>query len=379
MTIKRMSIVLVVLTLAIIACQTPGFTPSLAPTVQSVPVPNNQPAPLEADNPVEQQGVLADLYEKVIPSIVAVQTTTGLGSGFIFDDQGHVVTNFHVVEGSDQVEVDFMSGFKAYAKVIGTDLDSDLAVVEVQNAPAEELHPVALGNSDELKVGQSVVAIGNPFGLNGTMTVGIVSALGRTSESAHSTAEGSFFTAGDLVQTDAAINPGNSGGPLLNLNGEVIGVNREIRSVSTTGNGQAVNSGIGLAISSNIVKRVVPILISEGKYDYPYLGISSFSDLSLDVINALNLKSFTGAYVTEVVPGGPADKAGIKAGDQPSSVHGLNAGGDLIIAIDNHPIRRFDELLAYLIKNKRPGDTVVLTIQRGEEKMDVNITLEKRP
>ncbi len=306
MIIKRMSAVLVVLTLAIIACQTPGIAPSLAPTVQSVPVPNNQPAPLEATSPVEQQGILADLYEKVIPSIVAVQTSTGLGSGFVFDGQGHVVTNFHVVEGTNQVEVDFMSGYKAYGKVIGTDLDSDLAVVEVQNAPAEELHPVALGNSEELKVGQTVVAIGNPFGLNGTMTVGIVSALGRTSESAHSTAEGSFFTAGDLVQTDAAINPGNSGGPLLNLNGEVIGVNREIRSVSTAGNGQAVNSGIGLAISSNIVKRVVPVLISKGKYDYPYLGISSFSDLSLDVINELKLKSFIGAYVTEVVPGGPA-------------------------------------------------------------------------
>src|SRR6266545_1462328 len=235
MIIKRMSAVLVVLTLAIIACQTPGIAPSLTPTVQSVPVPNNQPAPLEATSPVEQQGILADLYEKVIPSIVAVQTSTGLGSGFVFDGQGHVVTNFHVVEGTNQVEVDFMSGYKAYGKVIGTDLDSDLAVVEVQNAPAEELHPVALGNSEELKVGQTVVAIGNPFGLNGTMTVGIVSALGRTSESAHSTAEGSFFTAGDLVQTDAAINPGNSGGPLLNLNGEVIGVNREIRSVSTAG------------------------------------------------------------------------------------------------------------------------------------------------
>ncbi len=379
MIIKRMSAVLVVLTLAIIACQTPGIAPSLAPTVQSVPVPNNQPAPLEATSPVEQQGILADLYEKVIPSIVAVQTSTGLGSGFVFDGQGHVVTNFHVVEGTNQVEVDFMSGYKAYGKVIGTDLDSDLAVVEVQNAPAEELHPVALGNSEELKVGQTVVAIGNPFGLNGTMTVGIVSALGRTSESAHSTAEGSFFTAGDLVQTDAAINPGNSGGPLLNLNGEVIGVNREIRSVSTAGNGQAVNSGIGLAISSNIVKRVVPVLISKGKYDYPYLGISSFSDLSLDVINELKLKSFIGAYVTEVVPGGPADKAGIKAGNTSTSIPNLNAGGDLIIAIDNRPISGFDELLAYLITNKQPGDTVVLTVLRGEEKTDVNVKLEKRP
>jgi 2-alkenal reductase len=331
-----------------------------------------------ASNPVEQQDILVNLYQRVSPSIVAIQTSSGLGSGFVYDGQGYVVTNFHVVDGANQVEVDFMSGYKAYGNVVGTDLDSDLAVVKV-DAPAEQLKPVALGNSDELKVGQSVVAIGNPFGLNGTMTLGIVSALGRTSESAHTTADGTFFTAGDLIQTDAAINPGNSGGPLLNLNGEVVGVNREIFSFTQTSTGQPANSGIGLAISSNIVKRVVPVLIAEGKYDYPYLGISSRDDLSLEMISALDLKSFTGAYVSEVAPGGPAEKAGIRAGDRTTSIPGLRAGGDLIIAIDGREIRRFDELLAYLITNKMPGDTVVLTIQRGEEKLDVSLELGKRP
>jgi len=378
MTIKRISVVLVVLTLAIIACQTPTFTPALPPTANSVPVPNNQPAPLTAGDPVEQQAILVELYERVSPSIVAVQTSSGLGSGFVFDGQGHVVTNFHVVDGANQVEVDFMSGYKAYGEIVGTDLDSDLAVIKV-DAPAEELKPIALGNSDELKVGQSVVAIGNPFGLNGTMTLGIVSALGRTSESAHTTADGTFFTAGDLIQTDAAINPGNSGGPLINLNGEVVGVNREIFSFNQTSTGQPANSGIGLAISSNIVKRVVPVLIAEGKYDYPYLGISSMDDMSLEVIDALGLKAFTGAYVTEVTPGGPADKAGIREGDRTTSVPGLRAGGDLIVAIDGHEVRRFDELLAYLITNKMPGDTVVLTILRGEQKSDVSLELGKRP
>ncbi|MBI5841588.1 MAG: trypsin-like peptidase domain-containing protein [Chloroflexi bacterium] len=374
MKTKQPSIALVVIAIAMIACQATGNTPAIIPTIGS-----SQAIPGEPINLGEQQDTLVALYQRVSASIVAIQTSSGgLGSGFVFDQNGHIVTNFHVVEGEKQVEVDFMSGYKTYGNVIGTDLDSDLAVVKV-DAPAEELNPVTLGNSDELKVGQTVVAIGNPFGLNGTMTMGIISALGRTSNSAHATSGGGVFTAGDLIQTDAAINPGNSGGPLFNLNGEVIGVNREILSFSTTNSGQAANSGIGLAISSNIVKRVVPVLISNGKYDYPYLGISSRDDMSLDIINALGLTSFTGAYVTDVVNGGPADKAGIKAGDKTTSIPGVKSGGDLIIAIDGRAIRRFDELLAYLITNKAPGDTVVLTVLRGDEKVDISIELGRRP
>jgi 2-alkenal reductase len=246
------------------------------------------------------------------------------------------------------------------------------------NAPASELHPLPLGDSDSLQVGQTVVAIGNPFGLNGTMTTGIVSALGRTLESQRDAPSGGFFTAGDIIQTDAAINPGNSGGPLFDLNGKVIGVNRAIRTTNFTDTGEPLNSGIGFAIAINIVKRVTPVLINEGKYDYPYLGISSYDELSLPQIEALGLQSFTGAYVTSVTPEGPADQAGIRAGDQTTSV-GLNAGGDLITAIDGQAVQRFDDLLRYLINNKSPGDTVVLTVMRGEEQLDILVTLGKRP
>jgi 2-alkenal reductase len=388
---KTFLLALIALVLSALACQAVSVTPVVFPTL-AVPTvtqrgdagaqpPLSQP-PVSGNLP-SQQDMLVSLYERVSPGIVTIQVSDdqgggSLGSGFVFDQQGHVVTNYHVVEGAKQVEVDFMSGYKVYGTVIGTDLDSDLAVIKV-DAPADELHPLSLGDSETLKVGQTVVAIGNPFGLNGTMTVGIVSALGRTLDSAHASPTGGFFTAGDIIQTDAAINPGNSGGPLLNLNGEVIGVNRAIRTTNFTTTGEPLNSGIGFAISINVVKRVVPVLIRDGKYAYPYLGIGSVNDLSLAEIEALGLKSFTGAYITNVVPGGPADKAGLRSGSRPTNFPNLKAGGDLIVAIDGRPIRRFDELLAYLITNKSPGDQVVLTILRGEEKLDVTVTLDKRP
>jgi 2-alkenal reductase len=274
--------------------------------------------------------------------------------------------------------VDFTTGYKIYGTVVGTDLDSDLAIVKV-NAPASELHPLPLGDSNSLKVGQTVIAIGNPFGLSGSMTTGIISALGRTLESQREAPSGGLFTAGDIIQTDAAINPGNSGGPLFNLNGEVIGVNRAIRTNNFTGTGEPLNSGIGFAIAINIVKRVTPVLIAEGQYDYPYLGISSIDELSLPQIEALGLDSFTGAYVTSVTPNSPADKAGVQAGEETTSIQGLNAGGDLIIAIDGQSTPNFDELLQYLINNKSPGDTAVLTVLRNEEQLDLTITLGKRP
>ncbi len=375
----KLSLALTVLVLAALACQ---IGENAAPSAAAAPTVAIQPPTLpQAGSVLEDQDVLVALFEKVSPGVVAIKTVGeqagSLGSGFVYDDQGHIVTNYHVVEGSSEVEVDFATGFKTYGTIIGTDLDSDLAIVEVE-APAAELHPLALGDSDALKVGQSVVAIGNPFGLDSTMTLGIVSALGRTLDSIHAAPGGGFFTAGDIIQTDAAINPGNSGGPLFNLNGEVIGVNRAIRTDSTSVSGDPLNSGIGFAVSSNIVKRVAPALIAEGKYDYPYLGISSMDELSLPVIEALGLKTFTGAYVTGVTPGGPADKAGLKGGTEVTGA-GIPAGGDLITAIDGRPIKTFDELLSYLVKNKAPGDTVVLTVLRGEETLEVTVTLGKRP
>lgn len=377
MKTKQGILALIVLILAMLACQTPSLQ-AQQPTAVVVPVVPIAPIDSNAVNPAAQQEGLVALFENASPGTVAILTDQGQGSGFVFDGLGHIVTNYHVIEGATIIEVRFTSGFMAYATVIGTDLDSDLAIIKV-DAPAEEIHPLPLGDSDSLKVGQTVIAIGNPFGLDSTMTVGIISALGRVLDSFNETPDGRTFTAGDIIQTDAAINPGNSGGPLFNINGEVIGINRAIRTESSTASGQPVNSGIGFAVSINIVKRVAPALIANGKYDYPYLGISSLDSMSLEMIKALGLDSFTGAYVTDVVPGGPADEAGIKAGTTSTSIPNLLGGGDLIVAIDTRAVRTFDELLAYLITNKGPGDTIVVTVLRNNEKVDVPITLGSRP
>lgn len=378
MKIKRGILAFTVLILAMLACQNP-IPAGQEPAVPVQPIPTlSAPADTNVVNPSSQQESLVALYDNVSAGTVAILTDQGSGSGFVYDGGGHIVTNFHVIDGADVIEVRFTSGYMAYGTVIGTDTDSDIAIVKV-DAPAGELHPLPLGDSDLLKVGQTVIAIGNPFGLDTTMTVGIISALGRTLDSAHETPDGSLFTAGDIIQTDAAINPGNSGGPLFNINGEVVGVNRAIRTTNFTDTGEPINSGIGFAISINMVKRVAPALIATGNYDYPFLGISSMDSLSLEMVEVLGLKSFTGAYVTSVVSGGPADKAGIVAGSKSTSIPGLLSGGDLIVAIDGNETRTFDEMLAYLITHKSPGDTVILTVLRGDEKVDVSITLDKRP
>lgn len=375
---KRVLVGLSILVLASLACQMSGvptlIQPTLAPVVTA-------PAPVLPDNvidPAESDERLVALYAQVLPGVVSISTGNSQGSGFMFDSNGHVVTNQHVVDGFNEVEIAFSSGYKSYGTVIGTDADADVAVIKV-DAPAEQIHPLAMGDSSTLQVGQAVVAIGNPFGLSGTMTLGIVSALGRT-QFAHASADGGFFSTADIIQTDAAINPGNSGGPLFNMNGEVVGVNQSIRTETVNElTGNAVNSGVGFSISINLVRRVAEGLIQNGKFEYPYLGISSSSELGLAEIEALGLNSFTGAYVLTVTPGGPADRAGIQAGDKPTSIPNLNAGGDLITAIDGHPIRDFDGLLSYLITNKSPGETAVLTVLRDGQSVDVTITLDKRP
>jgi 2-alkenal reductase len=289
-----------------------------------------------------------------------------------------VVTNYHVVEGATQIEVDFNNGFKTRAEVIGTDLDSDIAVLRVQELP-EDIIPLSFGNSDAVQPGQVVVAIGNPFGLTGTMTLGIVSAKGRTLDSLRTSDGANYFTAGDIIQTDAAINPGNSGGPLLNLQGEVIGVNRAIRSSGSNATGEPVNSGIGFAVASNIVARVIPFLIEFGYYDYPYIGISSSSELTLDEIEALDLPRRSGVYVFSVVKDGPADQAGLKGGSIQTGLEGILAGGDFIIAVDGRPILIYNDMLGYILQNKSPGDSVVFTIIRNKKEMEVTVTLGKRP
>jgi 2-alkenal reductase len=364
-----------ILTLSSLACQvvlnqaTDQVTPPAIPETEVVtqPVEVEQSVGAPVVSPLDE--TLTGLYERVNRGVVSIQVVTdagaGQGSGFVLDKEGHIVTNFHVVEGATQVEVDFPSGFKVYGEVLGTDLDSDLAVVKV-DAPEDELFPLPLGDSAQLRVGQTVVAIGNPFGLSGTMTTGIVSGIGRTLDSLREAPGGLNFTAGDVIQTDAAINPGNSGGPLLNLEGEVIGVNRAIRTNNFTLQGEPTNSGIGFAVSVNIVKRVVPVLITEGHYDYPYLGISAVPEITLAIQEREGLPRASGVYVTEVTSGGPSAEAGVRV-------------GDLIIAADGQELRVFGDLIAYLFNNKNPGDTVELTVLRNGNERTIEVVLGRRP
>ena len=337
---------------------------------------------INADTIYQQEDVLVNLYDNVNQGVVAIQTIgtlgEGLGSGFVYDNQGHIVTNYHVIEGADDLEVDFVSGYKVRAELVAIDLDSDLAVIKV-DVPADILMPIPLGDSDQVKVGQTVVAIGNPFGLSSTMTLGIVSAKGRTMDSFHESPTGGTFTAGDLLQTDASINPGNSGGPLLNLSGQIIGLNRAIRTTDTNGDGEPVNSGIGFAISSNVIRRVVPGLIEDGSYDYPYIGVSARDELTLLEREALGLENLTGAYVITVVENGPAEAAGLREGTKETEYVGLLAGGDLIIGIDDVDVRVFGDLLSYLITHKSPGDEIKLKILRNGEEKELTIVLGKRP
>lgn len=379
---KRVLFAISILVISMLACQMSGI-PGVPQQIQPTPVVQIDvtapvlPTPMD---PAEAGSTLEALYQQVLPGVVAIQTDVSEGSGFVFDGEGHVVTNQHVIQGASQVEVAFASGFRAYGTVIGSDNYADIAVIRV-DAPADQIHPLPVGDSSTLSVGEQVVAIGNPFGLSGTMTLGIVSALGRTQTAQVDPESGASFSTADIIQTDAAINPGNSGGPLFNLQGEVVGVNQSIRTDvfnSTTGN--AVNSGVGFSISINLVKRIVPYLIRDGNYEYPYLGISSTRDgLTLEQIEALGLNTFTGAYVTEVVPGGPADQAGIRGGSQTTNLERLQAGGDVITAIDGQPVATFDALLGYLTTHKSPGETVVLTILRDGQTMDVTVTLGTRP
>ena len=385
----KLWLIVSVLSLTILSCSLPGMLTSIGDSNDSDVVVEEVMSPTENPSinyviPDEMllQDALVQLYDAVSPGVVSIQVTsqasgTVLGSGFVIDTDGYIVTNYHVVEGASQVEVHFPSGLKVYGSVVSVDLDSDIALIKV-DVSADQLTPIPLGDSDQVRVGQSVVAIGNPYGLSGTMTVGIVSARGRTLESIRQTGSGAFFSAGDLIQTDATINPGNSGGPLLNLNGEVIGINRAIQ---TSGNltSTVSNTGIGFAVSSNILKTVLPTLKQGETYDYPYLGLSSLPSLTLAEAEILNIPNTTGAYVLEVVPGGPADQAGLRAGTEPTAIIGLNAGGDLITAVDSQEILEFSQLLSYMMLNKQPGDEMVLTILRDGQEMTLTVELGERP
>jgi 2-alkenal reductase len=371
------------------------------PTSTSPPSPTTRPTrtpsqPLAIPTIIGEEQILfsdlAELYKRVSPGVVTIwrfdalgssqdpNLPTGQGSGFVIDYDGHIVTNQHVVNGADEIEVNFSSGLKAWAELIGSDTDSDLAVLKV-DISQEDLVPLPLADSDQVRVGDFVVAIGNPFGLSGTMTIGIVSALDRTLASQIIAPGGGIFTSGDIIQTDAAINPGNSGGPLINLRGEVIGVNQAIRTESFSIVGDSVNSGVGFAIPVNTVQQVITSIIEYGSYRYPYLGIAMMGEdmWNLKIIEALGLPSdAAGVYLTDVTPGGPAEQAGLRGGSR-RTVVGINAGGDLIIALDGHPIRRNGDLLSYLINNTQVDQVVTLTILRDGEEIDISLTIGARP
>lgn len=395
----KLLLVTTMLIVGAIACgPLTSVTTIQAPT--SMPDPTPIPTVAEPTTPADQNLVfhpsiqdidLVDLYDKVNPGVVTIWIfqdvggphngiPAGQGSGFVIDQEGHIITNQHVVENAEEIEVDFPSGAKAWAELLGTDPDSDLAVLKV-DLPAELLIPLSLGDSDDVQVGELVVAIGNPFGLEGTMTVGVVSAIGRTLDSERNAPGGGVFSAGGIIQTDAAINPGNSGGPLINAKGEVIGVNRAIRTETFSTSGSPTNSGVGFAVPVNIVRRVVPSLIESGNYEYPYLGITSLGGdgFNLKRLESLNLPSDAyGAYVTCVQDGSPADNAGIIGASECGSP-ALITGGDLIVAINGEAIRDFSELLSYLISETQVGDEIVLSVIREDEEITIPLILEPRP
>ena len=334
--------------------------------------------------------LLTNIYERLAPSVVNIEvqladtalalTDVGRGSGFVYDLDGHIVTNAHVVSGAERIDVTFNTGYMAEAQVVGTDPFSDLAVIRV-NVARERLFPVTLGDSDAVRVGERAIAIGNPFGLNSSMTVGIVSGLGRQLPSAELldlTAIRGFNNPA-IIQVDTDINPGNSGGPLLNSQGEVIGVNAAIRT--DTG----VFQGVGFAIPARTVQRVVPELISAGRVNYAWLGISALREEDgfgvAALAEPLNLPVEAGVLVNLVTLGSPADKAGLRAGSYEVRVRGapICAGGDIIIAINDVYVRNMDELVAYLVVNTAPGDEVMLLVVRGEETLEIPMTLEARP
>jgi S1-C subfamily serine protease len=321
---------------------------------------------------------LPDLFQNVEKSVVQITDSneidlfeSRLGSGFVYDDNGHIITNHHVVSGGgNRLDVTFQDGSVYRASLIGSDPSADIAVLYVKEVSKEKLLPLSLADSSKVRVGERVAAIGNPFGLSGSMSTGIVSGVGRQIPAQ----EDDSFTIPDIIQTDAPINPGNSGGPLLNMRGEVIGINSAI--FSTTGQ----FAGVGFAIPSNTIVQVVPSLITTGSYQHPWLGVAGM-DMAPGIASRLGLDQPRGFLVMDVVAGSPAEKAGIQRGEEDAVIDGISVklGGDVILAIDNNTVRKIDDILAYVETEKSVGDDLKLTILRDGQTLELTATLLPRP
>lgn len=323
---------------------------------------------------------LPQLFTKVEKSVVqissrsdsSIRSAARLGSGFIFDRNRHVITNYHVALGSKNIDVTFMDGNTYHANIVGSDPFTDLAVLYVQDVPKDTLFPLTLGNSGALDVGEQIAAIGNPFGLSGSMTAGIISGLGRLLPSTASL--GSRFSIPSIIQIDAPINPGNSGGPLLDMRGEVVGINSAI--FSSTGE----FSGIGFAIPSNTISKVVPSLITKGSFSHPWIGLSG-TNMTPEIANAIGLKESRGFLVVNTVSGSPAEKGGLHGGNKVVTINGMQIalGGDVIEKIDDKVVRKIDDILAYIESMKSVGENVSLTVLRDGKIQKLNLSLAPRP
>jgi len=379
--IRRLTIIFFMIPILALACsiQVPKKPAPSSATPVVLPVStSSMPLIVLPEVITNEEAVLVELYNRVNLSVVSIVVYNNQdsqidfnsqGSGFVYDESGHVITNAHVVYGVNEVEVTFADNSIRRAKVIGEDLHSDLAVVEVEDMPQNVL-PLPLGDITNVAVGQTVVAIGNPFGLGGTLTRGVVSALGRNISAFSS------FSIPQSIQTDAPINPGNSGGPLLNLKGEVIGVNAQIK----TGGESRVNSGIGFAIPVSIATRVIPDLIQKGSHTWGWLGVAGGS-LTPRIIEAMDLPVDRGAYISTIISDGPADQAGLKGASRQVTVDGriVEIGGDVIIGIDDQLVTSFEDILIYIALSTDPGQEVTLTIVRNGKEIKIKTILGERP
>ena len=315
---------------------------------------------------------LVDIFEKSEESVVQVNVLRGgsdggMGSGFVYSEEGYIITNQHVVKDAKKVTVTFLDGEAYIGDVIGTDPDLDIAVVKV-NPSNTYLQPITIGDSSKLKVGEKIAAIGNPFGLSGSMTSGIVSQIGRLLP------QESGYSIPDVIQTDAAINPGNSGGPLINMKGEVVGINTAIQSIT------GEFSGIGFAVPSNTVKKIVPVLIEDGEFKHPWMGISG-TDVDPELADFRELKSSKGFLVITVIEGSPAEQAGLIGVTETKEIDGreLAVDGDIVLSIDGKTVRKISDILIHLQREKSIGDEMVLSVNRNGEILELTMVLEERP